>query len=204
VTRPLGRREQKKLAIREALIAAALRLFREKGYDATTVEEIAALAGVSRRTLFRYFSNKESLVLPRRAEQLERFRRLLLPSKPGEPAYDSIRRACLAIGEEFMAHREETIEQQRIIEQSAVLVAYGFQLDLDWEQAIMERFLLNRLQDEQIVFQARLFAGIILGAIRATLRHWYEAEGCIDLLALGREGLDWINPLVTIGSEGKD
>ncbi len=58
--RRLARR--KKAATKHAIQDHALRLFVEKGYDATTVEEIAAAAGVSHMTFFRYFPRKEEVV----------------------------------------------------------------------------------------------------------------------------------------------
>ncbi len=55
-------RDRKKAATKHAIQDHALRLFVEKGYDATTVEEIAAAAGVSHMTFFRYFPRKEEVV----------------------------------------------------------------------------------------------------------------------------------------------
>jgi AcrR family transcriptional regulator len=55
-------RAQKKAATKHAIQEHALRLFAEKGYDATTVDEIAAAAGVSHMTFFRYFPRKEEVV----------------------------------------------------------------------------------------------------------------------------------------------
>jgi AcrR family transcriptional regulator len=59
----LGRRERKKLQTRAVIQREALRLFLEKGFEATTIEEIAEAADIAPSTFFNYFSNKESVVL---------------------------------------------------------------------------------------------------------------------------------------------
>lgn len=63
MTATLGRREASKLATRQAIQQAADRLFTERGYDATTIRDIAGAAGVTERTFFRYFASKEELIL---------------------------------------------------------------------------------------------------------------------------------------------
>src|SRR5690606_39905277 len=101
-----GLREPKKRRTRQALATAALRLFAERGYEETTVAEIAAAADVSPRTFFSYFPSKEDVVFAeiddRLAEVSEHLRRT-----PGETPMDTIRRAVIDVLEALGAEHSE-------------------------------------------------------------------------------------------------
>ncbi|MEU6068989.1 MULTISPECIES: TetR/AcrR family transcriptional regulator [Streptomyces] len=64
----MGLRERKKMRMYQEVSAVAVRLFMEKGFDAVSVAEVAAAAGISKPTLFRYFPAKEDLVLQQIAD----------------------------------------------------------------------------------------------------------------------------------------
>ena len=82
----LSRRERKKLETRQRLMGAALDLFRDNGYEQTTVEQITDAADVAKGTFFNYFDTKES-ILPAVAEwRLRRIRELVSPRRGAPPS----------------------------------------------------------------------------------------------------------------------
>jgi AcrR family transcriptional regulator len=83
---PVGRRERKKAATRQAIADAALRLFLERGYDDVGIREIADAADVSTTTLFKHFPVKEALVFDQDADQESR----LLAAVRERPAGQSL------------------------------------------------------------------------------------------------------------------
>ena len=187
---PLSARERKKQATRNALICAAQARFRDFGYAATTIDEICADANVSRRSFFRYFSDKESLVFPQRAERLERFHDLLQHGPERNDPVANLRHIAQLFAQQYADHRESLLAQQRLIESSADLLAREREIDRDWEYAMTEaiRSRLNGHPDAEV--QARLFAGAAIGVIRATMRYWFEHDGQPDLATLGQKALD--------------
>jgi AcrR family transcriptional regulator len=99
VAAPLGRREANKQATRAALTAAAQRLFAERGYEATTVRDIARAARVTERTFYRYFDGKEGLLDDEFRAWLALFRGAIAARPAGEPPLTAVHRAMLAVGQ---------------------------------------------------------------------------------------------------------
>lgn len=83
--------ERNKAQTRLALANAAVRLFRARGYNATTVDDIAEEAGCSARTFFRYFGAKEDVLFVNTGEMVEDFQRLIANPVPGLTRWDQIR-----------------------------------------------------------------------------------------------------------------
>jgi AcrR family transcriptional regulator len=181
-----GLRQLKKERTREALVEAALSLFERRGFEATTVDELAEAAEVSRRTFFRYFATKEAVLFPDREARLDRFRALLAERRRGEPAFAAIRRACLALAREYGENRAVLLRQQRVIEASPSLLAFERELDRDWEEA------LSAALDEGSTRRARVLAGAVMGAVRAVLADWFARGATEDLVASGELALRWL------------
>src|SRR5690349_5008892 len=93
---PLGKRERRKRETREAIVAAAERLFAADGYDSVTVAEVAAAAGVSVKTLFVYFRSKEDLVFAEEEQLLGRLLGMVGERAPGQTPLQAVTAAILA------------------------------------------------------------------------------------------------------------
>jgi AcrR family transcriptional regulator len=95
-TRP-GLRERKKQQTRETISRVALELFDERGYDETTLAEIAEAADVSPRTIFAYFDSKEEILFCDAPAQLEELRSALAQRPEGSTTIDALRELLSAI-----------------------------------------------------------------------------------------------------------
>jgi AcrR family transcriptional regulator len=110
----MGVREDKKRETRARLERAALDLFARRGYDGTTVEDVAAAAGVSARTAFRYFPAKADLVFADAEADLAALRAELSTQDRSLPALEAIRLALVQfserIGSPLSAERGRVID----------------------------------------------------------------------------------------------
>jgi AcrR family transcriptional regulator len=180
----MGIRERNRVRTQGQLAEAALQLFLAKGFDETTVDEVAERAGVSRRTFFRYFDSKEAAFFANQEERLESFRVLLEERTASESALLSVRRACLSMAQIYAAERTLTLAQHHVVQASRQLKAYDQQLDDKWEEAMFEA-LLDGQNNSEARLQARVQAGAILGTVRAVLRAWFVDDGRDDLQDMG-------------------
>jgi len=86
-----GHRERKKEQTRRAIEDAALRLFAERGFSATTISDIAAAADIAPRTFFAYFPSKEDVVFAHFDAYAASLQQHLDEREPGETTFDALR-----------------------------------------------------------------------------------------------------------------
>jgi len=121
-SRPEGLRERKKRAAREAIAAAARRLFAERGFDTVTVAEIAAAADVSEKTVFNHFATKEDLAFAGREEGLKRLVADITERPPGASVLDVFRALTTTVIDDLVARGDEDLlAVARIIRHSPTL-----------------------------------------------------------------------------------
>jgi AcrR family transcriptional regulator len=184
-------RERKKLKTREALQDAALELFAEKGFDHTTIEEIVEACEMSPRTFFRYFPNKEAVLLGDSDEKCELLVDALSERPVDESPMRAVRECVLATLAGLEHDRERLLVHSRIIAETPNLRVYKIERQQSWEEALFDAL---RTRDESgprpthSVFELRLIASTSVAALRAALETWLEEGG--DLMELARSAFD--------------
>ncbi|WP_188189368.1 TetR/AcrR family transcriptional regulator [Nonomuraea sp. SYSU D8015] len=121
-------RERKKQRTRQALIDAAGRLFDEQGYEATTVEQIAAAADVSTRTFFTYFRHKADVLYANSFERIDVGVRVIGSRQPGERPVQLLARAF-----------DEMLAESWEMGLTAGLVGEAFKLPIHSHRASVDR-----------------------------------------------------------------
>jgi TetR/AcrR family transcriptional regulator, regulator of mycofactocin system len=164
-----SRRERKKLQTRDALEAAALRLFAEKGYEATTVEEIAEAADVAVRTFFRYFQSKQHVLFGDVAHNVAGRLRTALDARPAdESLLDSIGAAMDALELGGGGDGRQVLDRMRLLDQMPELGGPYHLLFQDLHDVIAE-FAAGRTGDQPRDMYPQLVAGGTIAAVKAVL-----------------------------------
>jgi AcrR family transcriptional regulator len=167
-------RQRKKAATRERIRGSALRLFREQGYDATTVEQIAAAAGVSHMTFFRYFPTKEDVAL---SDSYDPMIAALLEQTPATwPLTRRIRAALLhGLEQVYDSDRDALLAQNTLIVSTPVLRERLWAGQMATQEAILQALGLRA------DFQARVITAACLAAASTAVLTWVENNGTPEL-----------------------
>ena len=193
-----GRRERKKRATRDELIAHAARLFDANGFDETTTEQIAEAADVSQRTFFRHFPSKEAVLYADMDDQRHRVRDALLDRPADEPVLDAVRHAIMSLADDFQDDRELRFLQARMAAAYPTVSAYSRAVvQAQWERELIAAIASRMDVDPMADPRPEIVAGAAMSALRASTRRWTSTNGREDLPDLVSDALDAMS---TIGA----
>jgi AcrR family transcriptional regulator len=172
-----GLRERKKQKTRWAIQEHALRLFAQQGYDATTVEQIAAAAEVSPSTFFRYFRTKEDVVLQDEYDPI--LIALVEQQPPGLPPMEALRRALrMAFAAMGPDEKDKILARMKLQMSVPALRARTYEQITANMQMIAD--MMARRVGRRVDLPVQVFAGACVGALLAALFAWAESPE-IDL-----------------------
>ncbi|MGW3456065.1 TetR/AcrR family transcriptional regulator [Streptomyces albidoflavus] len=183
---PLGLRERKKAATRQAVHEAAMRLTREHGLDHVTVEAIADAAGISRRTFSNYFAGKEDALLYGKEQYIQRLLDAVRDRPAEETNWQALRAATQVLRDPRLAPpRREWAQQTRLAMSHPSLL--GRQLStLATLESDLAATLTARSPTDPV--RARVMAAAFLVALRIAMQLWIEeneqAEDPMELMMI--------------------
>lgn len=169
---PTGLRERKRQQTARRITETALRLFASQGYEATTLDTIAAEAGISRRTFFHYFKSKDDILLSQEAGLGEQLLAALALAPDAETPFATVRQVMRAIASSY------SLEEMVALDKMMMSI-----------EAVQQRKQASYIRDEALVYDAlchrwkkadrlylRLVAQMAIGLTRLSLDTW-RADG---------------------------
>jgi mycofactocin system transcriptional regulator len=166
---------------RQDVARVALDLFARQGYDETTVDEIAAAVGISRRTFFRYFESKPDVVWGEFDAELGRLRDRLAEASGAEPLMEVLRRSIVATNRFGAGELDELRIRMVLIDTVPTLVAHSAVRYGEWCE-VVAGFAASRLGGSPNDLGPQTVARAALGAAMAAFAGWARHDGC-DLAA---------------------
>ncbi|WP_454561847.1 mycofactocin system transcriptional regulator [Mycobacterium haemophilum] len=153
----------------------ALKLFAARGFADVSVDDVAAAAGIARRTLFRYYASKNAIPWGDFSTHLAQLRDLFDNIDPRVPLDEALRSALLAFNtfdeSETVRHRQ----RMRVILQTAELQAYSMTMYAGWREVIAG-FVACRLGVKTTDLLPQTIAWTMLGVALSAYEHWLADE----------------------------
>ncbi|TDQ54420.1 TetR/AcrR family transcriptional regulator [Actinorugispora endophytica] len=156
------------------VVAAALRLFDERGFEATTMDDVAVAAGVSRSTLFRRFGSKDDVVFADQEELVESVR-ALLDASHGDPVA-AVRAAAHAVLRAYTSRPEVALRRYRLVRAHAALRDRELAMTARY-QALFTQHLSRGYGDPRRLLAAEVLAAAVIAAHNHVLRAWLRDPG---------------------------
>ncbi|MFQ6330916.1 mycofactocin system transcriptional regulator [Nocardia sp. CWNU-33] len=166
------------------LECAAFELFERKGFEATTVDDIADVVGISKRTFFRYFESKNDVVWGNFSEQLHTMRQKFVDCPADLPMMEAIRRVVVDFNRFDVAEVPWHRRRMELILRVPTLQAHSTLQYVEW-RAVVAEFAATRLGVARGDLIPQAIGHSALGVAIAAYEHWLahpdkELTGVLD------------------------
>ncbi|MCX4669939.1 TetR family transcriptional regulator [Streptomyces sp. NBC_01381] len=185
--------QRKRQLVADELTGAALKLLARKGFDAVTVDEIVATAGVSKRTFFRYFASKEDVVVQFLADMGADMRAELAGRPSPESLSAALRHTVLVSVNACAGHSEQALRVVQLILGTPALRARFLERQAQWRDELAAE-VAERLGLAPADLYPQLAAGVALTAFDTVLQRWSDSDGAEDAGALTERAFAIIAP----------
>lgn len=187
-TMPVALRARKQRRARDHAIKVASEMFRERGYDETSLEDIANETEMSVSSVLRYFGSKERLALAHHLDHLEAFRSHM--AEEGRPVLERWRDFILDQASSLRSYNSYQEERQLIVSVPALLRLLS-RIQLDQQNELSEAFSREAGLDAEEDLYGRLLAALLVAGNEAVYLQWLRSEGKRDLATMCLEVVDF-------------
>jgi AcrR family transcriptional regulator len=184
--KPPGLREHKRQQTLQRIVETGMDAFLAKGFEATTLDEIAAAAGISRRTFFRYFASKDEILLGYLRVYADAIRNAVIQNASGGPPLETVRRALLKLIGGFA--EERMMATAHLMRQSEALRLRRHAGYLLFEDAICEA--LCELYPDRDRSGLWLVSMVSISPLRIAVDTWLQEQGKRPLVVLLEEAFE--------------
>ena len=188
-----GLRERHRKRTAADLEEAALSLFNERGFDAVTIDDIAAAADVSRRTFFRYFGSKEDVILSDHPKRLDELHAALDCRPANEPPLAALRHAVMSLADTYEEQREHMLRRFTLVSTTPSLEARSLCLQRNWETSVTAMLAARMGVDPAKDLRPGVVAATAMAAMRVATANWLARGGRGDLPATVAAALDLLD-----------
>lgn len=185
----LGVRERKRRETLRRIAAAGVRLFIEKGFDGTTVDEVAAAAGISRRTFFHYFGSKDDILLSLQSDVGALFAAEVRGAPAAGSPFELVRDAALRVCAAFP--HDDMLALDKLMRSSASVQARKQASYRQQEEALFAA-LRERWPEPERETRLRVLAMVAVGATRLASETFNRESGARRFDELLREAFEAI------------
>jgi AcrR family transcriptional regulator len=197
-----GRSVEGRAEVRRELLAAAVRLFRAQGYEETTVDDIAAAAGVGRRTFFRYFRSKEDAISPDHEAALARVAEVFESARATEPIASVALRAGETVFDLYTDDPDISLERFRLTHEVPALRDRE-SASVDHYRRMFSRYLRARFaNDPDGDLRAAVIGAAAVAAHNVALRAWLAAGAPADGIEPCRERYRRVAAMLPVEERG--
>ena len=172
-------RSRKQQFVRDAIFDAAIETFAAKGFDGTTVEDVARAAGVSRASFFRYFSSKDDLLAQNVLKYGNALTKAIKASPPSFSPFQIMHETVLSIARQKITHpRTRQIIDISLRSSSAMQAHWSRMIEVEANVAMAFAERIKGLSKDDL--ETRLLATITVSAMNVAIMSWYRGD-CQDL-----------------------
>jgi TetR/AcrR family transcriptional regulator, regulator of mycofactocin system len=196
--RPQSRVGRRRSTTPHHITDVALGLFTARGFAEVSVDDVAQAAGISRRTLFRYYASKNAIPWGDFNTHLAQLRDLLDDVDPRVPLGEALRAALLAFNTFDESETARHRQRMRVILQTAELQAYSMTMYAGWREVIAG-FVARRSGTKTTDLLPQTVAWTMLGVALSAYEHWLTDESvplpaavgnAFDIVGAGLDRLD--------------